>query len=128
LRLTGPEALRPAEQVAIVARATGRPMRFQPQPQDQARQEMREIIPEPFVDAIFRFFAERVTTTTATSTPRFRDCWLDQPGRSPPGPPATPTVFAEPLVRIGIARIKCLVWSRRSVVIDGLSQPLRPLN
>jgi uncharacterized protein YbjT (DUF2867 family) len=58
LRLTGPQALRPAEQVAIVAGATGRPMRFEPQPQDQAREEMRAIMPEPFVDAIFRFFAD----------------------------------------------------------------------
>jgi uncharacterized protein YbjT (DUF2867 family) len=58
LRLTGPESLRPAEQVAIVARATGRPMRFEPQPQDQARAEMEGIMPEPFVEAIFRFFAD----------------------------------------------------------------------
>jgi uncharacterized protein YbjT (DUF2867 family) len=58
LRLTGPQALRPAEQVAIVARATGRRMRFEPQPQDQAREKMRAIMPEPFVDAIFRFFAD----------------------------------------------------------------------
>jgi len=58
LRLTGPQALRPVEQVAIVARVTGRPMRFQPQPQDQARDEMRAIMPEPFVEAIFRFFAD----------------------------------------------------------------------
>jgi uncharacterized protein YbjT (DUF2867 family) len=58
LRLTGPEALRPAQQVAIVARATGRPMRFEPQPQDQARKEMQAIMPEAFVDAIFRFFAD----------------------------------------------------------------------
>jgi uncharacterized protein YbjT (DUF2867 family) len=58
LRLTGPEALRPADQVAIVARATGRPMHFQPQPQDQARTEMRDVMPEPFVEAIFRFFAD----------------------------------------------------------------------
>jgi uncharacterized protein YbjT (DUF2867 family) len=58
LRLTGPQALRPAEQVAIVAGATGRPMRFEPEPQDQAREEMRAIMPEPFVDAIFRFFAD----------------------------------------------------------------------
>jgi uncharacterized protein YbjT (DUF2867 family) len=58
LRLTGPEALRPAGQVAIVTRATGRRMRFEPQPHDQARKEMCEIMPEPFVDAIFRFFAD----------------------------------------------------------------------
>jgi uncharacterized protein YbjT (DUF2867 family) len=58
LRLTGPQALRPDEQVAIVARVTGRPMRFEPQPRDEARTEMREIMPEPFVEAIFRFFAD----------------------------------------------------------------------
>jgi uncharacterized protein YbjT (DUF2867 family) len=58
VRLTGPEALRPAEQVAIVARARGRPMRFEPQSQTQARKEMQAIMPEPFVDAIFRFFID----------------------------------------------------------------------
>jgi uncharacterized protein YbjT (DUF2867 family) len=58
LRLTGPQALRPAEQVAIAAAATGRPIRFQAQPQSDAREEMRAIMPEPFVDAIFRFFAD----------------------------------------------------------------------
>jgi uncharacterized protein YbjT (DUF2867 family) len=58
LRLTGPEALRPAQQVAIVAQATGRALRFEPQPHDQARAEMGEIMPDAFVDAIFRFFAD----------------------------------------------------------------------
>lgn len=58
LRLTGPAALRPAEQVAIVARVTGRPLRFEAQPQARAREEMRATMPQPFVDAIFRFFAD----------------------------------------------------------------------
>jgi uncharacterized protein YbjT (DUF2867 family) len=58
LRLTGPEALRPAEQVAIVARVTGRPMRFEPQSHARARAEMAQTMPAPFVDAIFRFFAD----------------------------------------------------------------------
>jgi uncharacterized protein YbjT (DUF2867 family) len=58
LRLTGPEALRPAEQMAIVAAATGRPIRIQAQPQSEAREEMRATMPEPFVDALFRFFAD----------------------------------------------------------------------
>jgi uncharacterized protein YbjT (DUF2867 family) len=58
LRLTGPEALRPAEQVAIVAAATGRPMLFEAQPRAEAREEMLTIMPERFVDAIFRFFAD----------------------------------------------------------------------
>jgi uncharacterized protein YbjT (DUF2867 family) len=58
LRLTGPQALRPAEQVAVVASATGRPIRFEAQPIGQAREEMRATMPEAFVDAIFRFFAD----------------------------------------------------------------------
>jgi uncharacterized protein YbjT (DUF2867 family) len=58
LRLTGPQALRPAEQVAIVAAATGRPLRFEAQPRAEAREEMRMIMPEPFVEAIFRFFVD----------------------------------------------------------------------
>lgn len=57
LRLTGPQALRPAEQVAIVAAATRRPLRFAPQDPDEARTEMLAFMPPPFVDAIFRFFA-----------------------------------------------------------------------
>jgi len=58
LRLTGPEALRPAEQVAIVAAAAGRPLRFEAQSQAEARNEMETIMPQPFVDAIFRFFVD----------------------------------------------------------------------
>lgn len=58
LRLTGPEALRPAEQVAIVAAASGRPLRFEPQSAEDARRDLLATMPAPFVDAIFRFFAD----------------------------------------------------------------------
>ncbi|HLM32377.1 MAG TPA: NAD(P)H-binding protein [Solirubrobacterales bacterium] len=57
-RLSGPEPLRPAEQVAIVAAVLGRDVRFEPQRDDEAREEMGRAMPEEYVDAFFNFFAE----------------------------------------------------------------------
>lgn len=54
--LSGPEALLPAQQVAILAKVLGRPLRFEAQPDDEARAELRHSTPEEFVDAFFRFF------------------------------------------------------------------------
>jgi uncharacterized protein YbjT (DUF2867 family) len=56
-RLSGPESLRPAEQVAIVAQAIGRDVRFEPQTDEQAREEMSQGMPPEYVDAFMRFFA-----------------------------------------------------------------------
>jgi uncharacterized protein YbjT (DUF2867 family) len=56
-RLSGPEALRPAEQVAIVAQAIGRDVRFEAQSDEQAREEMSRGMPPEYVDAFMRFFA-----------------------------------------------------------------------
>jgi uncharacterized protein YbjT (DUF2867 family) len=56
-RLSGPEALRPAEQVAIVARAIGRDVRFEAQSDAEAREEMSRGMPPEYVDAFMRFFA-----------------------------------------------------------------------
>jgi uncharacterized protein YbjT (DUF2867 family) len=56
-RLSGPESLRPAEQVAIVAQAIGRDVRFEPQTDEQAREEMSQAMPPQYVDAFMRFFA-----------------------------------------------------------------------
>jgi uncharacterized protein YbjT (DUF2867 family) len=55
--LSGPEALIPAVQVAQLGEALGRPLRYEPQPDDEARREMLAAMPEPFVDAQFRFFS-----------------------------------------------------------------------
>jgi uncharacterized protein YbjT (DUF2867 family) len=55
--LSGPEALIPAVQVAQLGEALGRPLRYEPQPDDEARREMLAGMPEPFVDAQFRFFS-----------------------------------------------------------------------
>ena len=57
-RLSGPEALRPAEQVAIMAEATGRRMRFEAWSDEEARTEMEKAMPKEYVDAFFSFFAD----------------------------------------------------------------------
>ena len=56
-RLSGPESLRPAEQVAIVAGVLGRDVRFEAQTDEQAREEMSQGMPPQYVDAFMRFFA-----------------------------------------------------------------------
>jgi uncharacterized protein YbjT (DUF2867 family) len=57
-RLTGPEPLGPADQVAILADVLGRPLHFQPQPDDEARAEMSTAMPTEYVDAFFRYNAD----------------------------------------------------------------------
>jgi uncharacterized protein YbjT (DUF2867 family) len=53
---TGPESLTPADQVAILARVLGRDLRFEAQPDDEARAEMLEHTPVAYVDAFFDFY------------------------------------------------------------------------
>src|SRR5512133_555264 len=57
-RLSGPEPLLPEDQVAIVARVLGRDLRFEAQPDKEAREEMSGTMPPEYVDAFFRFFAD----------------------------------------------------------------------
>jgi uncharacterized protein YbjT (DUF2867 family) len=57
LTLSGPEALSARQQLAVVADVLDRPLRFEPQPETDARKEMAGAMPEPFVDAQFRFFS-----------------------------------------------------------------------
>lgn len=57
-RLSGPEALRPADQVAVLADVLGRDLRFEAQPAEEARAEMEMTTPPEYVDAIFRFFGD----------------------------------------------------------------------
>jgi uncharacterized protein YbjT (DUF2867 family) len=57
-RLSGPEALLPREQVAILGEALGRDLRFEGQSNDQAREEMSKSMPAEYVDAFMSFFAE----------------------------------------------------------------------
>ncbi|HTF46550.1 MAG TPA: NAD(P)H-binding protein [Pseudonocardia sp.] len=57
-RLTGPEALLPAERVAVLAEVLGRPLRFAGQPDDEARAELSANMPVEYVDAFFSFYVE----------------------------------------------------------------------
>jgi uncharacterized protein YbjT (DUF2867 family) len=57
-RLSGPESLRPADRVAILAKVLGRELRCEGQSNEEARAEMSEAMPPEYVDAFFRFFAE----------------------------------------------------------------------
>jgi uncharacterized protein YbjT (DUF2867 family) len=58
LSLSGPAPLTIGEQVAALGRALGRPLRYEPQADAEARAEMAAAMPEPFVDAQFRFFSD----------------------------------------------------------------------
>lgn len=57
-RLSGPESLLPADMVRILANVLGRELRFEPQPDAEARAEMRERLPAEYVDAFFKFFVD----------------------------------------------------------------------
>jgi uncharacterized protein YbjT (DUF2867 family) len=57
-RITGPQPLRPADQVGVLADVLGRPLRFEAQPDDEARREMAAGMPLEYVDAFFDFYAD----------------------------------------------------------------------
>jgi uncharacterized protein YbjT (DUF2867 family) len=85
-RLSGPEALRPAEQVAIMAKYSGRDLRFEPQTDEEARAEMEGQMPQEYVDAFFDFFREGAvdettvhpTVSQVTGTePRSFEAWAE---------------------------------------------------
>ena len=56
--VSGPEPLAPADRVEILGQVLGRPLRFQAQPDDEARAEMSAVMPAKYVDAFFRFYAD----------------------------------------------------------------------
>jgi uncharacterized protein YbjT (DUF2867 family) len=57
-RVTGPQSLLPVEQVAILAEVLGRPLRFEAQPNAEARTEMSATMPAEYVDAFFDFYVD----------------------------------------------------------------------
>lgn len=84
-RLTGPQALSPADRVAILAEVLGRALRFDAQTNEEARTEMSAAMPAEYVDAFFRFFADgdldesAVLTTVQDLTgrpPRSFEAWV----------------------------------------------------
>jgi uncharacterized protein YbjT (DUF2867 family) len=86
-RLSGPESLRPAEQVAILAKYSGRHLSFVKQSDEVARAEMEGQMPKEYVDAFFQFFREGlIDETTVHRTvkqvtgrePRNFEEWADE--------------------------------------------------
>ncbi|VXB01587.1 NAD(P)H-binding protein [Aeromicrobium sp. 9AM] len=75
--LTGPDSMLPEEQVAILADVLGRALRFEAQPDDEAREEMLKTTPAQYVDAFFDFYVTgsldesqvRPTVQTVTGRP-----------------------------------------------------------
>ena len=57
-RVSGPESLLPAEQVAILAAVLGRDLRFEAQSDEEAHAEMSASMPAEYVDAFFSFFVD----------------------------------------------------------------------
>src|SRR5206468_7608390 len=65
--VSGPEALRPADRARILGEVLGRDLRFEGQPDDEARAEMSASMPAAYVDAFFDFY---VTGTLDESQPQ----------------------------------------------------------
>ena len=63
-RLSGPEALLPESQVAILAAALGRRLVLEPESDAEARRQMQTQMPAKYVDAFFAFFAEGTVDET----------------------------------------------------------------
>jgi uncharacterized protein YbjT (DUF2867 family) len=56
--LSGPEPLTPDDQVKTLAAALGRPLRYEPLSDDEARAQMTASTPAPYIDAFFRFYSD----------------------------------------------------------------------
>lgn len=56
--LTGPESLLPADRLRILGDVLGRDLRFDAQPDDEARAEMSAQMPVEYVDAFFSFYVD----------------------------------------------------------------------
>jgi uncharacterized protein YbjT (DUF2867 family) len=79
LRLSGPEALRPADQVRILGAALGRELRFEGQSNEDARAEMEAAMPAAYVDAFFSFYVDGTIDET-TVQPTVREVLGRPPG------------------------------------------------
>jgi uncharacterized protein YbjT (DUF2867 family) len=67
LRLTGPAALTPVEQVAILGEALGRPLTAYPMTRAETHAELNASMPEPYAAAIESFFADGTIDETSTN-------------------------------------------------------------
>ncbi|WP_432889582.1 NAD(P)H-binding protein [Kribbella sp. CA-245084] len=87
LRLTGPVALTPVEQVAILGEAIGRPLTAYPMTRSETHDALHASMPAPYAEAIESFFADRTidetsvnnTVTSLTGQPaRTLQTWVQQ--------------------------------------------------
>lgn len=62
--LTGPEALTPAQQVAVLAEVLGKPLRFQEIPLEVQRQGMLRALPPETVDGVLESYAQALASGT----------------------------------------------------------------
>jgi uncharacterized protein YbjT (DUF2867 family) len=58
LSLSGPEPVKPADQIETLAAVLARPLRYEPLSDDQARAQMEADTPPAYVDAFFRFYSD----------------------------------------------------------------------
>jgi uncharacterized protein YbjT (DUF2867 family) len=58
-RLSGPQSLLPQERVRMLADALGREVRFEAQPDDEARAEMSQSMSPEYADAFMHFYRDR---------------------------------------------------------------------
>lgn len=56
--ITGPDSILPVERVRVLSAVLGRPLRFEAQPNAEARIELLRTTPSEYVDAFFDFFVE----------------------------------------------------------------------
>ncbi|MGV9452557.1 NAD(P)H-binding protein [Streptomyces sp. NPDC003635] len=56
--LSGPERLRPAERLAVLAEVLDRDLRFRPLTDEEARADMNGRVPEEYIDAFFSFYSD----------------------------------------------------------------------
>nr|BFF25340.1 hypothetical protein GCM10025732_33050 [Glycomyces mayteni] len=59
-RLSGPRAMVPAEQVAVLGEVLGRPLRFEGLTLEETRAELEATMPEKYVRAFWEFYADGV--------------------------------------------------------------------
>jgi len=58
LALSGPQALTPGEQLAVLAGVLKRPLHYEPLSDEAARTRMATDTPAPIIEAFFRFYSE----------------------------------------------------------------------
>ncbi|MGW6276761.1 NAD(P)H-binding protein [Kribbella sp. NPDC055071] len=87
LRLTGPVALTPVEQLAILSTGIGRELTPYPMSRAETHEQLHATMPAPYADAIESFFADGTTDETSVTdtvekvtgnAPRTLETWVSE--------------------------------------------------